>query len=200
MCSVSVHCTHFWCSVWKVFCFCPQYTFLMYCLHSVLFLCTVDIFDVPSRNILFLCTVHIFYVPSRKHSVSVHSTHFWCTIWKASCVCAQYTFLICCLKVFFFFALYTFLKYRLENVLFPCTLHISDVRSGKCSVSVHSTYFWCIVWKVFLFCTQYTFVLYRLENFIFFCALHISDVCSGKCSVPVYCTLFWCPVMWYFFK
>jgi hypothetical protein len=41
-------------------CFCAQYTFLMYCLESVLGMCTVYIFDIPSD----------------KYSVCVHSTYF----------------------------------------------------------------------------------------------------------------------------
>ena len=67
----------FMCTIWKVFCFCAKYTFLMYHLESVLFLCTVYISDVPSG----------------KRFVSVHSTHLWCDIWKVFCFCAQYTFL-----------------------------------------------------------------------------------------------------------
>ena len=55
------------------------------------------------------------------------------------------------------------------------------VPSGKCSVYVHCTHFWCTVWKVFL-CL---------------CAVHISDVPSGKCSVSVHSTHFWCPNLWY---
>jgi hypothetical protein len=73
---VSVHCTHFYvpsgmyivcvqstyfrCTVWKEFCFCAQYTFLLHRLESVLFVCTVYISDI-----LF-----------EKCSISVHSTHF----------------------------------------------------------------------------------------------------------------------------
>jgi len=100
-----VHSTHSWCTVWKVSCFCAQYTFLMYHLESV----------------LFLCTVHIPDVPSGKCPVSVHSTHSWCTVWKVFCFCAQYTFMITVWKVFCFCAQYIFLMYRLESVLFLCT-------------------------------------------------------------------------------
>ena len=93
-------------------------------------------------------------------SVSVHSTHLWCTAWKVFCSCAQYTFMM----------------YLLESVLFLCTVHISDVPSGKCSVSVHSTHFWRTVWKVFYSCAQYTFLMYRVE------------------SVPAHNTYCWCAV------
>ena len=54
--------------------------------------------------------------------------------------------------------------YRLESVLFLFEVHISDVRSGKCSVSVHSTHFCSTVWKVFCFCAQYTFLIHRHEK------------------------------------
>jgi hypothetical protein len=150
---VSVRNTHFWCNVWKVFCFCAQYTFLIYRLESV------------------LCKVHISYVPSGKCSVSVHSTYFWCTVWKV--FCAKYTFLCTVWKVFCFCAQYTFLMYRLESVLFLCTVHISDVPSRKCSVTVHSIHFSCTVWKVF--CAQYKFLMYRLESILFLCTVYISE-------------------------
>ena len=45
---------------------------------------------------------------------------FMCTAWKVFCLCAQYTFLM----------------YRLESVLFLCTVHISDVPSGKCCICI----------------------------------------------------------------
>ena len=141
-CSVSVHSTHFWCTVWEVFCLCAQYAFLIYRLEIVLFLCTVLISDVPSG----------------KCSVYVHSTHFWCTVWKVFCFCVQYTFQITVCKVFCFCAQYTFLMYRLESVLFLCKVHISDITSGRCSVSVHDTHFSCTVLKVFSFCAQKTFL------------------------------------------
>ena len=193
-CSVCVHSTHFWCTAWKVFCLCAQYTFLVYRLQSV----------------LFMCTVHISDVPSGKYSVCVPSTHFWCTVWKVFCLCAQYTFLmyrlesvlfvctvhisdipsgncsvsvhsthLCCnvWKMFCFCAQYTFLIYRLESVLLVCTVHISDVPSGKCSVCVHSTHFWCTVWKVFCLCAQYTFLMYRLESVLFVCTVHSDAQC-----------------------
>jgi len=35
--------------------------------------------------------------------------------------------------------------YRLKSVVFQGTVHISDVPSGKSSVTVHSTHFWCTV-------------------------------------------------------
>ena len=64
-------------------------------------------------NVFCVCTQYTnFDVPSGKCSVSVHSTHFLCTLWKEFCFCAQYTFLM----------------YRLESVLFLCTVHISDVQ------------------------------------------------------------------------
>jgi hypothetical protein len=77
-CSVCVHSTHSWCTVWKVLCSCTQYTLLMYRLESV----------------VFLYTVHIPDLPSGKCSVSVHSTHSWCTVWKVFCSCTQYTLLM----------------------------------------------------------------------------------------------------------
>ena len=42
-----------------------------------------------------------------------------CTVWKISCSCAQYTFLM----------------YRLESVLFLCTVHISDAQLCVISLS-----------------------------------------------------------------
>ena len=75
----------------KVFCFCAQYTFLVYRRESILFLWTVHILMYCLESVLFLSTVHIsdvpfgmrfvseqdnFFVPFGKCSVSVHSTHF----------------------------------------------------------------------------------------------------------------------------
>jgi len=74
------------------------------------------------------------------------------------------------------------------------TVHISDVLSGKCSVSVHSTHFWCTVLKMFSFCSQYTFLMYRQESFLLLFTVHISDVPSWKCSLSVHSTHFWCTV------
>jgi len=129
------------CAVWKVFCFCAHYTFLMYRLEcvlflctveplmyrmeSVLFLCTVHISDVRLESVQFLCTVNIYDLPSGKCFVSVLNTHFCFTAWKRFCFCAKYKIMI----------------YHLERFLFQCTVHISDVPSRKCSVSVHSTHF-----------------------------------------------------------
>ena len=48
-----------------------------------------------------------------------------CTVWNVFCFCAQYIFLM----------------YRMENILFLYKVHISDVLSGDCFVSVHSTSF-----------------------------------------------------------
>jgi len=81
-CSVCVHSTHFWCTVWKVFCFSAQYTFLMYRL-KVFCLCAQYTFLMYRlESVLFLCTVHISDVPSGKCSVSVHNAHFWYpTMW-----------------------------------------------------------------------------------------------------------------------
>jgi hypothetical protein len=112
------------------------------------------------------------------------SSALWCTVWKVLCFCAQYTFLM----------------YRLECVLFLCTVQISEIPSGKCSISVHSTLFWCTVRKVFCFCAQYTFLLYRLESVRFLCTVHISDIPSGKCSFSAHISHFCRPVMWYFCK
>jgi len=60
---------------------------------------------------------------------------------------------------------------------------------GKCSVSVHSTHFWCTVWKVFCFCEQYTFLMYRLESVLFLCTVHISGAqcLSNRFLVQVLC-------------
>ena len=121
-CSICVYSTHFWYAVWKVFCFCAQYTFLMCRLEGVLFVCTVHISDVPSGTVLFLCTVHISDVPSERCSICVHSRHFWCTVWKVFCFCAHYTFLM----------------YRLESVLFLCTVHISHAK--WCDVSLSNRF------------------------------------------------------------
>ena len=120
-------------------------------------------------------------VAFEKCSVSVYSTHFSYTVWKMLCFCEQYTFFIYCL----------------ENILFLCTVHISEVPPGKCSVFVHSTHLSYTVWKVFSFCAQYTFLMYRLESVLFLCTLHISHVLSLKCSVSVHSTLFWRSMMWY---
>ena len=69
------------------------------------------------------------------------------------------------------------------------------VSPGKCSVSVHSTHFWCTVWKVFCFCSKYTFLMYGMESVLFLCTVHFSVVPSGKCFVSVHSTLFWYTVM-----
>jgi hypothetical protein len=61
-------------TVWKVSCFYAQYTFLIYRVESV----------------LFLCIVHISDILWGKCSISVHSTHFRYTVWKVFCWCAQY--------------------------------------------------------------------------------------------------------------
>jgi hypothetical protein len=118
--------------------------------------------DCISASVVLKCLlwylITALCVPSGKCSISVHSTHFRCTVWKVFFLCAQYTFL----------------TYRLESVLFVCTVHISDVPSGKCSVCVHSTHFWCTVWKVFCFCAQYTFLMYRLGSVLFLCTVHNS--------------------------
>jgi hypothetical protein len=98
-------------------------------------------------------------VPSGKCSVSVHSLHFWCTVWIVFCFCAHYTFPM----------------YGLESVLFLCTVHISDVLSGKCSCSVHSTHLCCTVWKILFFSLLYTFLMYVLESVLFLCTVHFSD-------------------------
>jgi len=65
---------------------------------------------------------------------------FMFSVWKVFCWCAQYTFLV----------------YRLEGVLFVCTVHISGVPPGKCSVCVHNT----------------IFLTYRLESVLFLCTVH----------------------------
>jgi hypothetical protein len=68
-------------------------------------------------------------------------------ICKVFCFCAQYTFLMYRLERVVFPWQYTFLMYRLERVLSLCTVHISDISSGMCSLSVHSTHSWCpVMW------------------------------------------------------
>jgi hypothetical protein len=193
-CCDSVHSTQFWSAVWKMFCFYAQYTFLIHRLEMV----------------LFLCTVHINDMPSGKCSLSVLSTYFWCTALNVFCFCAQYTFFITVLKLLCFCAQYSFLMYRLESVLFLCTILISDGPPGKCSISVHSKHFTCTVLKVFFFlrtvhisdvlsmlfcfCAQYTFLMYRLESVLFLYTVRISDIPTGKCCVSVHSTHFWCTV------
>jgi len=140
-----------------MFSFCSQYTFLMY----------------RQESVLFLFTVHISNVPSWKCSLSVHSTHFWCTVKKVFCFCSQYTFLM----------------YRQESVLFLWTVFISDVPSGKCSVSVHSTHFWYTIWKMICFFAQYTFLMYCQESVLFLCTVHISD--AQCCDNYVMVFSFW---------
>ena len=149
-CSVSVHITHFWCTAWKVFCFCAQNTFVMYRLQSVLFLLTSQISDVSSGKCSFSVNRHIsdeppgkcsvsmhsthFYLSSGMCSVSVHSTHFLCIVWKGFCLCAQYTFLM----------------YHLESVLFLYTIHISD--DLICAISLSNQ---CLIQ---IFCCSHCFV------------------------------------------
>jgi len=60
---------------------------------------------------------------------------------KVFCVCAQYTFLMYRLESVLFQCTVHISDVPSESVLFVCTVHISDVPSGKCSVSVHSTHF-----------------------------------------------------------
>jgi hypothetical protein len=55
---------------------------------------------------------HCICVPYGKCCVSMHSTHFRCTVWI----------------MFWFSAEYTFLKYWLDRVLIQCTVHFLDVR------------------------------------------------------------------------
>jgi predicted acyltransferase len=110
-----------------MYCLCVQYTFLMYRLESMLCLCLLNIsgvapakYSVSVHSTHFWCTVwkmfflfteHMANVPSGKFSVSVHSKTFCCTVWRVFCFCAQITFLM----------------YRLEIVLFLCTVNFSDV-------------------------------------------------------------------------
>jgi hypothetical protein len=76
--SVSMHSSKFWYTVWNVLCYCAQYTFLIYCLEIL----------------LFLCTVHISDIPSGMFSVSVHSTHILRTVHKVFSFCSQFTLLM----------------------------------------------------------------------------------------------------------
>ena len=125
-------------------------------------------------------------VPSGKCSVSVHSTHFCCSVWKEFCFCAQNIFWCTVWKVFCFCAQYTFLMYNLESVLFLCTGHISYVPFEYRFFRAH-THFWCTVWKVFCFYAQYTFLMYHLESVLFLCTVNICDIPPGMCSFL--CTL-----------
>ena len=126
-------------------------------------------------KVFCFCAQYNSDVPSGRDYVSVHSTHFWCTVWK-DYVSVHSTFFWCAVwKGFCFYAQYTFLMYRLESVLFLCTVHFSELPFGKCSVSMHSTYFWLpfgwfsfsvhstlfwiTVWKLFCFYAQYIFLI-----------------------------------------
>jgi hypothetical protein len=185
-CSVSAQITHFWCTVWKVFCFCVHYMFLMYRLEYVLFLCTVSISGVASQNIMFVCTVLNSYVPPGKCSVSVHRTHFDHTVWEVLCFCVQHTFLKYRLK---FFCTEYISYVPFGNVLLLCTVQISYVPSEMCSFSVHRTHFWCTVWNVFL-CNEYSSYV-PFGNVLLLCTVQISYVPSEPCSFSVHRTHFW---------
>ena len=169
------------CSFWKVFCFCAQYKFLMYRLENVLSLCTVQISDVSSGK----CSVSVHNAHFRRTVWKVfcflHNTHFWCTVWKVFWLRTQYTFLITVWKVFCLCVQYTFLMYRVESVLALCSVHISDVPSGKCSVlcTVHISGVPCGKCSVL-------------------CTVHISGVPCGKCSVSVHSTITDAQWLWYF--
>ena len=95
-------------------------------------------------------------------------------------------------NVFYFCAQYTCLTYRVESVVYLCTVHISDVLSEKCSDCVHTTHFWCTVRKVFWLCAPYTFLIYCLESVLFLRTVHICDVPPGKFSVCVHSAYYWC--------
>jgi len=142
------------------------------------------------KGALLLDTIHFSDVMSGKCSVSVNSKGFRYTVWKIFCFCAQYTILMNRSESVLFLCKYIILIYRPESVPFLVTVHNSDVPSGKCSVSVHSTQFWCTDWKVFCFCAKYTVLLYRPESVLFLCTVQICDVSSGKCSVSVHSTQF----------
>jgi hypothetical protein len=105
-------CVLFLMKTWNVFCFCAQYTILMYHLERVLFLYAVYISGYSVGNILFPFTVLISDVPWWKFSVSVHITQFWCNTWNVFSLCAQYAFLM----------------YLMEGVLFLCTVYIPDAQ------------------------------------------------------------------------
>ena len=135
-CSVWVQITHFCCTVWKFFCFCPQKTFLMYRVECALFLCTVCNSNVKPEKCFF----------------SAHSTYLWRTVWKEFCFCANYicVFLMYLVQSVLFCIQNTFLMYHMECDLFVCTVHISDLPSGKCSVTLHISHSWSIVmWYFF---------------------------------------------------
>ena len=125
----------------------------MYRLESVLFLCTVHIsvlrsrkccscaqytFLITVRKFLLLCTVHISYIPSGKRSVSVHTTHFCCTVWEVLFMCTI-----------------NISDYRPKSVLFLCTLHISVVRSGMCCSCAQYTFLMYRPEVVLFLCTVY---------------------------------------------
>ena len=149
---VCVHSTFFRCTVWKEICFCALYTFLTYLLESFMFLYTVNI------------CVLLWW----KCSLSVHSTHFWCNVWKVFCFCAHYIclFQVTLVIVFCFCVQYTFMSYPLEWVLLVCAVHISDVPSGKCFISVHISHFWSpVMWYFFKLSNP----LYRFKCFLVAC-------------------------------
>ena len=120
-------------------------------------------------------------VPWSKCSVSVYSTHFWCTNWNVFCFCAQYTFFIYRGEIVLFLCTVQFMMYRQESVSFLCTLHISDVAWWKCPC----------------FCAHYiyVFLMYLCQSVLFLCTVHISDVPTGMCSVCVHGTYFWWTVL-----
>jgi hypothetical protein len=99
--------------------------------------------------------------------------YFWCTVWKEMCFRAQYTFLITFRKVLF---PHTFLMYRGESILFLCTLHISDVPPGMCSV-----------------CTEHISDIPSGKCYVCVNSIHLWLPC-GKFSVCVHGTHFWCTV------
>jgi hypothetical protein len=148
---------NFWCNAWKMFYFCAKYTFLMYRLESV----------------LFVCAVHISDAPSGKCSIFVHITYFWYTVWKVFCLCAHCTFLMYRLNVLF---LCTVHISDVPSGKCSTSVHSTPVQSGKCYVSVHSTHFWCTALKLFYFCAQYKFLMYRLESVLF----------VSQCTILIY--------------
>jgi hypothetical protein len=92
----------------------------------------------------------------------------------------------------------TALRVPSESVLFLCTVHISYVPSGKCSLSVHNTHFWYpTMWRFFKYST-FSFISNRFyvlcfllgdspasEGFMLFALLSCDFTVVRTVPVPV---------------
>ena len=114
---------------------------------------------------------------------------------KLLCFCAQYIFIIYRLEIVVFLCTVHVSDIPLEIVLFLCSVRISDIPSINRCVSVLSTHFCCTVSKMLCFCSQYTFLIHLLEIVVFLCSVHISDIPFGNCCVSVLSSHFWCTVL-----